>query len=651
MTTTPPITLRGTVTSSTSSATNTYTISINSIIPLYHSDAVGGVTTPGQSFTANTLKTSLDQGNTFWIGFPNNTNNLLYRIVSINNTSLTSTSIGECAIEDVNGYNTSLYTSNVPPTSSTGQVNTCVIFQVINNTPILLPLTGIPSSWSVQTLSRFYYQYQLYGGPRGDTGPRGATGTNGLVGPTGSRGPTGAQGATGAPGTAGPAGPTGPTGERGPTGADGLIGPTGLGVQLIGGTGIQIVGNVVTLNINTNIVPNPPTANQLLNITGINNAYASNVFARNIYSAESLSATTGIECNTLRVNTLYTDMFSPATNNNNFAYTLTFGSDINVNTINAMKYVFMTVDNNPLLTPPSIGVENNVDLAIRPGFTTAGTTGSVIINGDLIINGNFNGVNNVLKNIEVDKLTYTSVSPDFNKTWPTTGLTALSDVNMNNFDIRNVNNLFVRNTLYFKSLNPNLSTQNILTRYIRYPINPASSPTLNDSGFVELPYIGGYPANLKTWLPYIDQTSITGTSIVTSYNITTTIRLNGVQSDVLVYYDVVNNSRTPTITGTPYLIDNSSPFGIPFNSLSRFSTNRLTGSFSSLMLFGAQQSSIDGGLWGLTDITLGDSFYFRTFVRALTSINQSISNSILLGSDSFIEFLIEPITVGYYQGN
>ena len=74
-------------------------------------------------------------------------------------------------------------------------------------------------------------------------GPQGATGDTGPTGPTG---PTGATGAPGATGDTGPAGPTGPTGATGPTGPQGEPGSAG---DFEAGHGIDIVGDVISVDV------------------------------------------------------------------------------------------------------------------------------------------------------------------------------------------------------------------------------------------------------------------------------------------------------------------------------------------------------------------------------------------------------------------
>ncbi len=89
-------------------------------------------------------------------------------------------------------------------------------------------------------------------GPQGQTGPTGltgATGPQGQAGPiglTGPQGPTGPTGLTGATGPQGQAGPTGATGAAGPAGATGPQGPAGT---YTAGTGINIFGNTLSVNM------------------------------------------------------------------------------------------------------------------------------------------------------------------------------------------------------------------------------------------------------------------------------------------------------------------------------------------------------------------------------------------------------------------
>ncbi len=729
--TTLPVTLRAKLLSATPTAnSNTYTISINNIIAQFYTGAnnvPGSLVYDGKTVYQRFHDSQYAGVREFWIGFPYANNNLLYRITAIP-VEGDGGALNGCTIEDVGGYNTDLYGTSAPPTITTNNANACVIFEVVNNVPILVPLTGLPETWATQTLCRFYYQYGLYRGPQGptgergptgatgekgelgptgDTGPIGPTGDQGPTGPTGPRGPTGPTGPRGDTGAQGPTGPTGPrghtgvtgprgdtgaqgptgptgprghtgvTGPRGDTGVTGPIGPTGAsgprgsigptgdtgiqgptgptgprghtgqGASFVGGANISVdngtssTGGVIRLNISSDV--NPSVQGQI-NITGINTLYADTTNIRTTFTSDYLFSAGTITSNTINTNTLITNTITPASGVTSLLLDSTYITSQNIYAKTLVGYngVISGVNRYPIIQVNNFSANNapSSSFTFTPGVAN-GVTGSISFAGDVVVDGKLSG--QALTNLNITELQYTTLNPPIETTWPTTGVTASTDLNMNNNDITGVNNLFVRNNLYFKTINPNLSTQNILTRWVRYPIDTANTSPVTSSGFTELQYVGGINGNQRTWYPYID------TDTITSYNIKTNIRLQGISSDVLVYYDVLN--VTTGISGSPILIDSSSPYFINFYGNTVYLSNRLQGSIDSIMLFSDFQGLTGKSsppFWGLTGILSGDSFMFRTYVKSLTSTSQTIgSTSTLPGFDSFVEYFIEPVIQGY----
>ena len=86
-------------------------------------------------------------------------------------------------------------------------------------------------------------------GLTGATGPQGPAGPTGLTGATGPQGPAGPTGLTGATGPQGPAGTQGPQGQTGAIGPQGLTGPQGPAGTYTAGTGINILGNTLSVNM------------------------------------------------------------------------------------------------------------------------------------------------------------------------------------------------------------------------------------------------------------------------------------------------------------------------------------------------------------------------------------------------------------------
>ncbi len=84
-------------------------------------------------------------------------------------------------------------------------------------------------------------------GPKGDKGDPGAAGPQGPQGLQGVPGPLGLLGLTGA---TGPSGAKGDKGDKGDPGAQGPQGPAGAGANLTPGTGLTIVGSVISLGTN-----------------------------------------------------------------------------------------------------------------------------------------------------------------------------------------------------------------------------------------------------------------------------------------------------------------------------------------------------------------------------------------------------------------
>ena len=87
-------------------------------------------------------------------------------------------------------------------------------------------------------------------GIKGDDGSIGPIGPQGIQGVAGNDGLTGATGPSGANGATGIQGLTGATGPSGVQGIQGITGATGSNASLIAGSGINIVGNTISLNGN-----------------------------------------------------------------------------------------------------------------------------------------------------------------------------------------------------------------------------------------------------------------------------------------------------------------------------------------------------------------------------------------------------------------
>jgi hypothetical protein len=407
--------------------------------------------------------------------------------------------------------------------------------------------------------------------------------------------------------------------------------------------GTSSTGGTIRLNISSDINPNNGNTTD---ITGINTLYAASTNIINTFTGDYLLSSGTITSNIIRTNTLITNIITPPQG----VTTLRLDSEyINANNIYAKTLVgfngiFTNLQKYPQIQVDNAG-SNNITVS---GFTftpgvVSGVTGSIKLAGDVVVDGKISG--QALTNLNITELQYTTLNPPIETTWPITGITATSDLDMNNNNITGVNNLYVRNNLFFKTISPNLSTQNILTRYVRYPIDTTNTSDVTNSNFTELKYVGDIVGNLRTWYPYID------TSLITAYNVTMNIRLQGISSEILVYYDVLN--YTNGLSGSSILIDSNNPFGIPYNGTSVYPQNRLQGSFGSLMLF-SDFEGLTGKLtppfWGLTDISSGDQFIIRTYVKSLTSTTQTIgSTSTYFGFDSFVEYFIEPLTNRYQQ--
>ncbi len=86
-------------------------------------------------------------------------------------------------------------------------------------------------------------------GLTGATGPQGPAGSIGLTGATGPQGPAGPTGLTGATGPIGLTGPQGQAGPQGPQGNTGATGPQGPAGTYTAGTGINIFGNTLSVNM------------------------------------------------------------------------------------------------------------------------------------------------------------------------------------------------------------------------------------------------------------------------------------------------------------------------------------------------------------------------------------------------------------------